>query len=250
MTISLSPAKSNCRPVACDSCCLNIFCLPVDFEDQDDTHVHELHIRNGSIAKGEYLYQAGETDAMLYAVRSGCVKTSIISSTGQEHITGFSLPGEFVGLGSLTSPAYTTNAEALETTHYCATSFERISALTKQAPGFTQHLFAKLTEEISKGENTAIMLSQKSAEQRLASFLVNLSYRFQLRGFSPVEFKISMSRNDIGKYLGLAVETVSRHFTRFQKQQLIETNGRFVKLIAPEQLQSIAGLTQRHKLGD
>ena len=100
-----------------------------------------------------------------------------------------------------------------------------------------------MTEEINKGENTAITLSQKSAEQRLASFLVNLSYRFQLRGFSPVEFKINMSRNDIGKYLGLAVETVSRHFTRFQKQKLIETNGHFVRLIAPDQLRTIAGIT-------
>jgi len=232
--ISLSKIK-----IACQSCSLHELCLPLGLNGNDLEQLDEIIKRSHPLKKNQILFHQGDAFQSIYAVRSGSVKTLTVSDDGSEQITGFHLPGELVGLDAISEDVHPCTSKALETTSYCEIPFSQLEKLAGEIPGLRHQLLKIMSKEISHDANLLMLLGKKTAEERLASLLVSLSSRLKNRGFSETEFNLSMSRNDIANYLGLAVETVSRLFTRFQENGLISVNGKFVKILSLADLKSI-----------
>lgn len=224
--VSLSRIK-----IACQNCSLHQLCLPLGLEGSDLTRLESIMKRSRPLKKGETLFHQGDNFKSVYAVRSGSIKTFSIADDGSEQITGFHLSGELVGLDAISDDIHPCTTMALETTSYCEIPYHQLEDLSGELPSLRHQLLRIMSREMTQEAQLLMLLGKKTAEERLASFLLSLSARFKERGFSESEFNLSMSRNDIGNYLGLAVETVSRLFTRFQDQGLLNVHGRFIKLI-------------------
>ena len=232
---------------ACSSCSLQQLCLPLGISGEDLQRLDALIKRHRPLARSHHVFHLGDDFRALYAIRCGSVKTYTITEDGSEQITGFHLPGEIIGLDAINSNRHPCGAKALETTSVCDIPFNRLEELALLIPGLSRQLLRIMSREIQAEEELLTLLGKKSAEERLASLLLSLSKRLQQRGFSPWEFRLSMSRNDIGNYLGLAVETVSRLFTRFQQQGLIGVQNKYIRLQNRAQLEEIAGLANADK---
>ncbi|HZX18792.1 MAG TPA: fumarate/nitrate reduction transcriptional regulator Fnr [Pseudomonas sp.] len=225
----------------CKDCSLASLCLPLSLNLEDMDALDEIVKRGRPLKKGEFLFRQGDTFNSVFAVRSGALKTFSLSDSGDEQITGFHLPSELVGLSGMDSEAYPVSAMALETTSVCEIPFERLDELSIQLPQLRRQLMRIMSREIRDDQQMMLLLSKKTADERIATFLVNLSARFRARGFSANQFRLAMSRNEIGNYLGLAVETVSRVFTRFQQSKLLEAEGKEVHILDPIELCALAG---------
>ncbi len=198
--------------------------------------------RSKPINKGGYIYHAGDTFKSLYAIKSGSVKTYTISDDGTEQITGFYLPGELLGLDAINDNVHHATAKVLETTSLCEIPFAGLEEIVVQIPGLGRQLMRIMSRELKSEEMTMGLLASKSAEVRLASFLIGFSRRYSERGYSATEFNLSMSRNDIANFLGLAVETVSRLFTRFQNNGYIHVERKLIKVLSLQALKEVAGI--------
>ena len=236
------PVKPRAHTQAhCRDCSLAPLCLPLSLDLDDMDALDEIVKRGRPLKKGELLFRQGEPFGAVYAVRSGALKTFSLSDSGEEQITGFHLPSELVGLSGVDSEIYPVSAQAQETTSVCEIPFERLDELSAQLPQLRRQLMRVMSREIRDDQQMMLLLSKKTADERIATFLVNLSARFSARGYSASQFRLSMSRNEMGNYLGLAVETVSRVFTRFQGAQLIEADGKEIHILDPVQLCALAG---------
>lgn len=227
---------------ACSGCNLHQLCLPMGIATHDIELLDALIKRRRPFGRGHHIFRLGDEFRSLHAIRSGSVKTYTITEDGSEQVTGFHLPGEIIGLDAINSGRHPCAAKALETTSLCELPFNRLEELASQVPGLGRQLLRIMSREIQGDAELLMLLGKKSAEERLATLLISLSNRFKERGFSPWEFHLSMSRNDIGNYLGLAVETVSRLFTRFQQQELIEVRYKYIHIKQIDQLKEMAGL--------
>lgn len=225
----------------CKDCSLASLCLPLSLNLEDMDALDEIVKRGRPLKKGEFLFRQGDSFGSVFAVRSGALKTFTLSDSGEEQITGFHLPSELIGLSGMDTEVYPVSALALETTSVCEIPFERLDDLTAQLPQLRRQLMRIMSREIRDDQQMMLLLSKKTADERIATFLVNLSARFRARGFSSQQFRLAMSRNEIGNYLGLAVETVSRVFTRFQQNKLLEAEGKEVHIIDPIELCALAG---------
>ncbi|WP_296128072.1 fumarate/nitrate reduction transcriptional regulator Fnr [Pseudomonas sp. Ga0074129] len=225
----------------CKDCSLASLCLPLSLNLEDMDALDEIVKRDRPMKKGEFLFRQGDAFNSVFAVRAGALKTFSLSDGGDEQITGFHLPSELVGLSGMDSEIYPVSAMALETTSVCEIPFERLDELAVQLPQLRRQLMRIMSREIRDDQQMMLLLSKKTADERIATFLVNLSARFRARGFSANQFRLAMSRNEIGNYLGLAVETVSRVFTRFQQNNLLEAEGKEVHIIDPIELCALAG---------
>ena len=234
--VSLSKAK-----VACGECSLNEICLPVGIEKGELHKLDAIINRKRPVARGDHLFRIGDRFQAVYAVRSGSLKTYTTTEEGQEQVTGFHLPGELVGLDAIADDKHPVAAKALETTSVCEIPFEQLESLSGDLPSLRQQMLRIMSREIREDEHNMVILGQKSADERLAAFLVSLSNRYRRRGFSPYQFNLTMSRSDIGNYLGLALETVSRLFTRFQGEGLIRVDRKHIELLDRERLCLVAG---------
>lgn len=236
------PVKPRAHTQAhCRDCSLAPLCLPLSLNLDDMDALDDIVKRGRPLKKGELLFRQGDPFGSVYAVRSGALKTFSLSDSGEEQITGFHLPSELVGLSGVDSEIYPVSAQAQETTSVCEIPFERLDELSAQLPQLRRQLMRVMSREIRDDQQMMLLLSKKSADERIATFLVNLSARFSARGYSASQFRLSMSRNEMGNYLGLAVETVSRVFTRFQGAQLIEADGKEIHILDPVQLCALAG---------
>ena len=225
----------------CKDCSLATLCLPLSLDMQDLDALDNIVKRSRPMKKGDFLFRQGDTFASVYDVRSGSLKTFSVTDCGQEQITGFHLPSEFVGLSGMDTELYPVSAIALETTSICEIPFDRLDELSASLPQLRRQLMRIMSREIRDDQQMMMLLSKKTADERIATFLVNLSARFRARGYSPQQFRLAMSRNEIGNYLGLAVETVSRVFTRFQQSGLLEAEGKEVNLINLIEICALAG---------
>ncbi|XLX42305.1 fumarate/nitrate reduction transcriptional regulator Fnr [Ectopseudomonas mendocina] len=225
----------------CKDCSLAALCLPISLNMEDMDALDEIVKRGRPLKKGEFLFRQGDAFGSVFAVRSGALKTFSLSDGGEEQITGFHLPSELVGLSGVDGERYPVSAQALETTSACEIPFERLDDLALQLPQLRRQLMRIMSREIRDDQQMMLLLSKKTADERIATFLVNLSARFRARGFSANQFRLAMSRNEIGNYLGLAVETVSRVFTRFQQNKLLEAEGKEVHILDPIELCALAG---------
>ncbi len=196
------------------------------------THCYPVH-------RGEYLFHAGDSFKSLYAIKSGSIKTYTRKEAGNDQITGFYLSGELIGLDAIEESMHHCTAKALETSAVCEIPFERLEALSSSIPDLQRQLYRLFSREIHQDTNLLTLLGSKNAEERLAGFLLDFSERFKKRGFSSTDFYLSMSRNDIGSYLGLAVETVSRLFTRFHDDGILQVERKHVQLKNMEKLKAL-----------
>lgn len=229
--------------VHCKDCSLAGLCLPLSMDLEDMEGLDDIVKRGRPLKKGDYLFRQGDTFDAVFALRSGALRTFSVSDAGDEQITGFHLPSELVGMSGMDDEAYPVSAQALETTSVCEIPFEKLDELSVQLPQLRRQLMRIMSREIRDDQQMMLLLSKKTADERIATFLVNLSARFRARGFSAHQFRLSMSRSEIGNYLGLAVETVSRVFTRFQQNGLIAAEGKEIHILAPIELCALAGGT-------
>ncbi|HEY5788998.1 MAG TPA: fumarate/nitrate reduction transcriptional regulator Fnr [Gammaproteobacteria bacterium] len=232
--------------VSCRSCSMYGICTPPNADAGTLALIENAVKKRRVVSRGEHLYRAGDPFTSIYCVRSGSIKTFVNSDDGSEQVTGFHLPGELLGLAGICSQDMPGSAIALETSSICEIPYERIDALAETLPGLKNELIRLLSQKVLHYQTLTMLLSRKSAEERLAALLLSLSTRFKRRGFSPTEFYLSMSRNDIGNYLGLAVETVSRMFTRFDAEGLLTVQRKYIKLHDFERLKQMAGSPRVH----
>ncbi|MBD9416582.1 fumarate/nitrate reduction transcriptional regulator Fnr [Pseudomonas sp. PDM16] len=225
----------------CKDCSLAPLCLPLSLNLEDMDALDRIVKRGRPLKKGEFLFRQGDAFDSVFAVRAGALKTFTLSDSGEEQITGFHLPSELVGLSGVDTEFYPVSSQALETTSVCEIPFERLDELSVQLPQLRRQLMRVMSREIRDDQQMMLLLSKKTADERIATFLVNLSARFRARGFSANQFRLAMSRNEVGNYLGLAVETVSRVFTRFQQNGLINAEGKEVQILDPIELCALAG---------
>lgn len=229
-----------CSPVTCKDCGIYGLCREVNGPDVD-LRLLETIVRNRRIFKrGELLYRIGEPLRAVYAIRCGSVKSYVLTNDGRVQITGFHITGEVIGLGAMAANQYMSEARALETTMVCEVPIDVLEAYSAEMPSIRQQMLKIMSQEILDNQELMLLLGKKNADERLATFLLSLSRRFQRRSYSPSQFNLSMSRSDIGNYLGMAEETVCRVFTRFQDDGLLTTERRQVQLLDQDRLKSIS----------
>jgi len=238
--------KLSTLKTACKDCKLHQLCLPLGLENNDMDKLDDIIKRSKPYQKGDYLFQHGDSFDAIYAVRSGSVKTYSQDDNGDEQITGFYLAGEIMGLDAVHEGAHPCSAIALETTSVCKIPFNTLEQLSSELPSLQHQLLRIMSKEITEDQALLILLGQKSAEERVAAYLVNMSDRMEKRGFSATEFNLSMSRKDIGNYLGLTIETISRTFSHLQQQELINSQRKHIEITNTVKLRELAGLPKIH----
>ena len=204
--------------LSCAACSLAQLCLPRGLNKEELEQLEGLVQRERPIEKGERLFNSGQAFKSLFAVRTGSIKTLIPTNDGEEQVIGFHMPGELLGFDALSRDIHTCTAVALETSSVCELPYKQLHDLCLKIPALSEHFMALMSNEIAEEHEMMLMLGKKSAEVKVASLLLNLSSRFHARGFSANQFNLSMSRHDIGNYLGLAVETVSRLLTHLHEE--------------------------------
>jgi CRP/FNR family transcriptional regulator len=217
--------------VKCSGCNLRELCLPQGLDEADLHRLESLVYTRRRVKRGEALFDAGDEFQSVYSIRSGFFKTATIDDEGREQVTGFNMPGELLGMDGIGSGAYHANAVALEDSEVCVLPFSHVESLGRELPVLQRHLFAVLSREIVRDHGVMMLLGSMRAEERLATLLLNLSKRFSRRGYSPTEFHLRMTREEIGNYLGLKLETVSRLFSRFQAEGLIEVEQKHIRIV-------------------
>lgn len=228
--------------VACQDCSLYQLCLPVGIGAEDLAELDRIIKRRRPIQRGDHLFVTGDRFRSIYAVRSGSLKTYNLTEDGREQVTGFFLPGEIVGLDAIGSGVHTCTARALETTSVCEIPFEDLETLGERIASLPKQLLRIMSREMHHDQLLLMLLGKRAADERLAAFLLSLSERFGLRGYSSSEYNLTMSRNDIANYLGLAVETVSRLFSRLQDDGILAVRSRHVRLVDIPRLRLLAGV--------
>lgn len=227
--------------VSCSQCNLRELCFPHGMNDEELTNMEALVDQPKPLHKNDFLYRDGDKSAAIYAVRSGCVKTMTESANGDEQIVGFHLPGELLGLDGFADGAHTCNALALETSSVCELPLDQLENLCHELPGLQKQMRRIMGKEVNNDHKLLLLLGKMTAEERLASFLLSLSGRMEERHWKGTEFNLSMPRQDIANYLGMAVETVSRLFATFQSEKIIEVDRRHITIIDMPRLKAIVG---------
>ncbi|MDZ7870878.1 MAG: fumarate/nitrate reduction transcriptional regulator Fnr [Rheinheimera sp.] len=234
-----SPSNINCQ-----HCGFSQLCLPFTLNDADLDKLDQIIQRKRPSHKGDHLFEAGKPLQALYAVRTGSFKTYTLSEQGEEQITGFHLPGDVIGFDAIGDQQHPSYAQALETAMVCEIPFNNLDHLLDQVPKLRQQLMRLMSQDIHGDQQMMLLLNRKTAEEKLAAFLTNLAQRFGSRGFSRKEFRLTMTRGEIGNYLGLTVETISRLLGRFHKDELIHVDGKLISIANFEELSRIAGMAQ------
>ncbi|MBK7848242.1 MAG: fumarate/nitrate reduction transcriptional regulator Fnr [Zoogloea sp.] len=216
---------------ACSQCNLRELCLPFGLDPREVNQLDELVGSRRKIKRQQHLYRSGDPFEAIYAIRAGSFKTDVILEDGRDQVTGFQMTGEVLGLDGISGEQHSCNAIALEDSEVCVIPFSRLEELSRQVESL-QHQFHKImSREIVRDHGVMMLLGSMRAEERLAAFLLNMSQRFTARGFSPSEFHLRMTRDEIGSYLGLKLETVSRAFSRFQDEGLVAVQQKHIRIL-------------------
>lgn len=227
--------------VSCSKCNLRELCFPHGMSEEELTNMEAVVDQPKPLHKNDFLYRDGDKSNAIYAVRSGCVKTMTESANGDEQIVGFHLPGELLGLDGFAEGTHTCNAMALETSSVCELPLDQLENLCHELPGLQKQMRRIMGKEVNNDHKLLLLLGKMTAEERLASFLLSLSTRMEERHWKDSEFNLSMPRQDIANYLGMAVETVSRLFAAFQTDKIIEVDRRHITIVDMPRLKAIVG---------
>lgn len=225
--------------VKCDDCGLYDICLPAGLESDDLDKLERTVKRSQAIQKGDYIFRIDDPLKSLYAVRSGTVKLVRDTDEGDEQILGFYFPGELLGFDAIESNMHRCSAIALETSSFCAFPYNRLEELGQAIPGLQHQMLRLMSKELVLENEMLLSICNKKADERVATFLLNLSQRFSRLGYSASQFKLSMSRQEIATYLGLTIETVSRIISRFQKDGILATERKQVIIEDMERLRKL-----------
>ena len=233
------PLRVEALKVACSSCNLRELCLPVGMTPAELAHLDELVNSRRSVARGESLFRAGDSFHSLYAVRTGFFKTFLSSEDGRDQVSGFQMAGELLGLDGISQDRHHCDAVALEDSQVCIIPFSQLEQLSRESMHL-QHQFHKvMSREIVRDHGVMLLLGSMRAEERLAAFLLNLSQRLGARGFSATSLVLRMTREEIGSYLGLKLETVSRSFSKFHDDGLLDVKQRQIRILNPVGLRQL-----------
>jgi len=224
----------------CAACSMHQLCLPMGLDDADMQRLDQIIGRRRRVKRDQSLYHVAGPFSTLYAIRLGHFKTFQINSNGSQQITGFQMAGELLGMDAIGSGQHQCEAVALEDSEVCDIPFGLLEELFQDMPQLLRQFHRIMSKEISREQGVMLALNSMSAQQKLAAFLVNLSSRYATRGYSDTRFQLRMTREEIGNYLGLAVESVSRLLTTFKKNALIDVNHRDLELLDIATLRSIA----------
>jgi len=231
VTAPVTPLKT-----LCSNCHLRELCLPCGMAGSDVARLDSLMFARRRVRSAQALYHEGERFQFVYAVRSGTFKSSLTLADGREQVSGFHIAGELMGLDGVAQGNHASSATALEDAEVCAIPYADLTELAAGSSG-TQHLVSRLMiREIVREQSLMMLLGSMNAEERLVAFLLNLSQRLKARGYSAHEFHLRMTRAEIGSYLGMTLETVSRTFSAFQEQRLLEVDKRHIRIIDPDAL--------------
>ncbi len=213
--------------------------MPVDLSPADMDRIEEVVSSRRKVMRGDNLFQNGEKFKALYAIRIGFFKTSFASPDGREQVTGFQMAGEIMGLDGIVNDRHTCDAIALEDAEVCVMNFDHIEALSREITGLQRHVHKIMSREIMQDHGVMLLLGSMRAEERLATFLLNLGQRLHTRGFSPSELVLRMTREEIGSYLGMKIETVSRTFSKFVDDEIVEVKQRQIRILNMEALKQL-----------
>jgi CRP/FNR family transcriptional regulator len=238
--LATPPRGEACPPVACKDCGIYQVCLPLGLDAADTALLDRLVKRREHYRRGEVLFRANEPFTHVFAVRSGSVKTCLSTDDGRVQITGFYMPGELLGLSALDSRVYSCEARALEPTTVCKVTAKCFDELAEKFPAIQHKVLCIMSNQIRHDEALMLLLGKSTAEERLATYLLSLSHRLALRHYPAAQFRLSMSRGDIGSYLGIAEETVCRVLARFHQEGVIASRRRLVHINDRVRLAAIA----------
>jgi len=224
---------------ACASCNLREICLPAGLTPAEMDQLDSLVNVRRKVKRGEALYRTGEVFDAVYAIRTGFFKSRVTYEDGRDQVTGFSMSGEILGMDGIGQGRHNCDAVALEDSDVCSIPYAHLEDLSREINGLQRHFHKVMSREIVRESGVMMLLGVMRAEERIAAFLLNLSQRLAARGYSPLEFHLRMTREEIGSYLGLKLETVSRAFSRFHQDGLIEVEQKFVRIRNIEALKDI-----------
>ncbi|ASP47177.1 fumarate/nitrate reduction transcriptional regulator Fnr [Cognaticolwellia beringensis] len=228
--------------IHCQNCSISELCLPFSLNDHELETLDNIIDRKLPIQKGEQIFNDGQPMKALYAIRSGTFKTYTINKQGEEQITGFHLAGDLLGFDAIANAEHPSFAKALETSMVCEIPYNTLDNLSNSMPKLKKQILRMMSTEIREDHEMLTLLNRKNAEQRLATFISTLSIRYHARGLSASEFRLSMTRSDIGNYIGLTVETISRLLNRFHKNGLITVDGKLITILDINKLNLCAAL--------
>jgi len=234
------PATIHAIKAGCAGCSMHQLCLPMGLSDNDMARLDQVVKRRRRIAAGERLYRMDAPFTALFAIRFGHFKTYQVNAAGGQQVTGFQMAGELLGMDAISGERHQCDAVALDDSEVCEIPFDALEGLFGQVPALLRHFHRILSGEITREQNVMLLLGSMRAEQRFAVFLTNLAARYAARGLSPTRFDLRMSREDIGNYLGLTIESVSRLLARFKKMGLLGVDKRAVTVLDAARLQALA----------
>jgi CRP/FNR family transcriptional regulator len=225
--------------VACSNCNLRELCMPVGLTFEELDRIDDMVAARRKIKRGTTLFRNGEKFTSLFAIRTGFFKTRVASEDGRDQVTGFQMAGEIIGLDGIVNDHHTCDAVALEDAEVCVMPFDRIEELSREVNTLQRHVHKIMSREIVREHGVMLLLGSMRAEERLATFLLNLVQRLHARGFSQSELVLRMTREEIGSFLGLKLETVSRTFSKFVEDGIVEVKQRHVHILSTESLRDI-----------
>ncbi len=231
--------NANTIKVACSSCNLRELCMPLGLSHAELERIDSLVSIRRKVKRGTPLFRNGDKFTSLYAIRTGFFKTCIASEDGRDQVTGFQMAGEVVGLDGIVNDRHTCDAVALEDAEVCVLPFDRIEELSNEIHALQRHVHKIMSREIVREHGVMLLLGSMRAEERLAAFLLNLVQRLHARGFSRSELVLRMTREEIGSYLGLKLETVSRTFSKFVDDGIVLVKQRQVRILNADALKDI-----------
>ena len=228
--------------VSCSNCRLGTICLPLALESDAIDQLDEIIQRGRPLQKGDHLYRESDDFKSVYAVRSGSLKAYRTTDDGREQVTGFYFPGEVIGMDGIAKNSHACSAKALETAAVCEIPFSSLRDLSLKMPNLQHHFFKLMSREITEDQQLITLLSKNTAEERIAALMLSISSRNARRKLSATNFRLPMSRIDIGNYLGLTVETVSRVFSRLQKLEVLQVSNKEIEILDLKALQDVANV--------
>ncbi len=239
MDTALMNIRSEPFKVACSGCNLRELCLPMGMSEAQMDRLDAIVATRRTVPRGDALFRVGGAFSSLYAVRTGFFKTCLSSEDGRDQVTGFHMAGELLGLDGIGTDRHTCDAIALEDSQVCVIGYHQLEDLSRELSDLQRHFHRIMSREIVRDHGVMLLLGSMRAEERLAAFLLNLTQRLRTRGFSASSLVLRMTREEIGSYLGLKLETVSRAFSKFQDDGVLEVKQRQIRVLNPDALQAL-----------
>lgn len=227
----------------CSTCSMHQLCLPMGLDVGDMDKLDQIIGRRRKIVRGATLFRIGDPFINLYAIRLGHFKTYQINPNGEEQVTGFQMAGELLGMDAISADRHHCSSVALEDSEVCEIPFASLEQLLGEMPTLLRHFHRMMSQEITREQSVMLLLGNMQATQRFAAFIVNLASRYEARGYSGNKFQLRMSREEIGNYLGLTIESISRLLSKFKKEGWLRVSNREIEILNPAMLKAITAGT-------